>query len=236
MNSYYAMAKSVVDADKCIGCGECKTHCAFDAISLEKGVANVNPVDCEGCKVCQYVCPNGAIDMRKTEAGKLMLYNGNGEVFSSARLGMGNGTSGKLVTEVKKQLRENVSDADIAIIDGSPGIGCPVVASLSGVDMVLIVTEPTLSGISDLKRIVNTAKGFRVKIAVAINKCDLNIKKKCEIEEYLKSEKIHLAGEIPYDSVAVKAVNEGKNITEIDSKAGTAIRSLYLDIMPLLMS
>jgi MinD superfamily P-loop ATPase len=140
---------------------------------------------------------------------------------------MGSGTSGKLVTEVKRQLKPDSDYVDLTIIDGSPGIGCPVIASLSGVDMVLVVAEPTISGISDMERIIKTATNFRVKAAVCINKYDVNMKNTEKIMEYCHTHDISYAGIIPYDPEVVKATNQGLSIADIDCAAGRAVREVF---------
>ena len=129
------------------------------------------------------------------------------EVFSTAQLRMGSGTSGKLVTDVKNQMKSAAVDAKCAIIDGSPGIGCPVIASLSGVDLALIVAEPSMSGLSDMERIIKTAKMFGTKIAVCINKFDTNLQITERIEAFCKQQGLDFVGRIPFDWEAVKAIN-----------------------------
>jgi MinD superfamily P-loop ATPase len=174
-----------------------------------------------------------AILLKPAVAGELMLYK-NGSIFSTAQLKMGSGTSGKLVTEVKRQLKPDSDHVDLTIVDGSPGIGCPVIASLSGVDMVLIVAEPTISGISDMERIIKTASTFRVKVAVCINKYDVNMKNTEKIMEYCHRNNIAYAGIIPYDPEAVKATNQGQSIAEIDCAAGRAVREVFDKTMDIL--
>ena len=147
---YYGLPKAQIHTDTCLKCGSCQYHCQFKAIEKQDGVYKVNPFACEGCGVCSYVCPANAITMEEMLAGEMQLFQNADNVFSTAQLKMGSGNSGKLVTEVKKRMRRTAKDAEIAIIDGSPGIGCPVIASLSGVNMALIVAEPSVSGISDL--------------------------------------------------------------------------------------
>ena len=171
---YYGLPKAEINSELCIQCDQCRQNCRFDAISIGEKY-KVDPFACEGCGVCEYVCPVEAITMIPAVAGELMLYSDGEKVFSTAQLKMGSGTSGMLVTEVKKQMKAATVDTELAIIDGSPGIGCPVIASLSGVDMVLIVAEPSISGISDMERIINTAAKFGTKTAVCINKYDTNI-------------------------------------------------------------
>ncbi len=140
---------------------------------------------------------------------------------------MGSGSSGKLVTEVKRQLNSAEENVELAIIDGSPGIGCPVIASISGVDMVLIVAEPSLSGISDLDRIISTAKKFDVETIICINKYDTNLQNTIKIEELCKNEKLEYAGRIPFDSNVVITINQGKSIIDVDCPATTAIKTVY---------
>lgn len=171
--------------------------------------------------------------MKEAVAGEMMLYR-NGSVFSTAKLSMGSGTSGKLVSEVKKQLASIVDKETIAIIDGSPGIGCPVIASLSGADMALIVAEPSISGISDMERIITSAKHFGVKTIVCVNKYDININNTRKIESYCRENEIPFAGKIPYDENAIKAINEGKSIAEVECMAGYAIKAIYDRIIEIM--
>jgi len=233
---YFGLPKAHIDNEKCISCDICRQHCRFDAISNDYGIYRVDPFSCEGCSVCEYVCPEGAISMLPSIDGELMLYKSDERVFSTAQLKMGSGTSGLLVTEVKKRMKEKAPDTDMAIIDGSPGIGCPVIASLSGVDMVLIVAEPSISGISDMERIISTAKGFEVNIAVCINKYDTNLEKTKEIEGYCKEKGLPFVGEIPFDLDAVKAVNSGKTIVDIDCASGEAVKYIFDGTMDLLLN
>jgi MinD superfamily P-loop ATPase len=169
------------------------------------------------------------------KAGDMTLYRGN-QVFSTAELKMGSGNSGMLVTEVKKNMRLAAADADFAIIDGSPGIGCPVIASISGVTMVLVVAEPSLSGISDMKRIIETSKKFNTKLAVCVNKYDTNIENNETIKQFCQGNKIDFVGEIPFDKKAVEAVNNGLTIVDIDCAAGEAVREIYKKTIKILFN
>jgi len=224
---YYGFGKAVIDDSKCIRCGLCEKKCNFGAIKNY----TVGVFECEGCGVCAELCPVQAITMHDHSSGSLMLYKNNEKVFSTAQLKMGSGASGKLVSAVKKQLVQEASDTEFAIIDGSPGIGCPVIASISGVDMILIVAEPTISGIHDMKRIIDTAKHFGVSCAVCINKYDVNLDNAKEIENYCNNMEIPFVGRIPYDETVVKAVNQCQSIAYYpNSPAGKAITLLWNDI------
>lgn len=233
LEDYYGLAKAYIDRDICTQCDLCRQNCRFDAISVEDGY-EVNPFSCEGCGVCEYLCPLGAISLVPSIDGQMMLYSDQEHVFSTAQLKMGSGTSGMLVSQVKKRLRLASEDREFAIIDGSPGIGCPVIASLSGVDMVLIVAEPSISGISDMERIIHTARRFAVKTAVCINKFDTNLDKTEMIEEFCKKEGLSFLGRIPFDSRAVEAINSGKTIVDIESKSAIAVKEVYEKTMGLL--
>ena len=222
---YYGLPKAEIDTELCVQCGQCQQHCRFDAISFQQEY-RVDPFACEGCGVCEVLCPVKAISLRPEIAGELRLYR-NPLVFSTAQLKMGSGTSGLLVTEVKKRMHQAAENVNMAIIDGSPGIGCPVIASLSGVDMVLIVAEPSLSGICDMKRIVETAQQFQTKIVVCINKYDTNIKNTEKVEDFCQKMNISFAGRIPFDPMAVKAINRGISIVDIECPAGMAAKEIF---------
>lgn len=226
---FYGLDRAEIDKDKCISCNLCKENCRFDAINSIDGYV-VDPYACEGCGVCTLVCPVDAISMVPRVIGNLRLSKGK-HVFSTAELIMGSGNSGLLVTEVKKELIQNAKDADLAVIDGSPGIGCPVIASISGVDMVLIVTEPTISGYSDMERIVETSKGFPVKIGVCINKYDLHKENTKKIEKFCEDEELLFLGKIPFDSSAVDLVNKGLTLIDKDGPSKEVIEKIYNRIL-----
>lgn len=223
---YYGSEKAVIDLEKCKSCGICYENCRFEAIIKEENKFTVNPYACEGCGVCMYTCPGGAVTMEEDIAGELMLYQEE-QVFSTAKLKMGRGTSGKLVTEVKNQLEKAANTGQFAIIDGSPGIGCPVIASISGVDMVLIVAEPSLSGISDMNRILKTAAIFQTKTAVCVNKFDTCVENTEKIEKLCLQEEIPFFGRIPYDKQASIAINEGHSLARVNCPARDALYQVY---------
>lgn len=225
--------KAVIDPNQCTGCGICQEHCRFHAIRSENGICRIDEVACEGCGVCAYVCPNQAVELKKDIAGHEELYKGD-RVFSTARLKMGRGNSGKLVSEVKLRLLKNAPECELAVIDGSPGIGCPVIASVSGVDLVLVVAEPSLSGISDLKRLVKTAESFQTALAVCVNKWDVSPENTAAIEQFCREEKIPFMGKVPYDPSASEAINAGKSLAEVDCPAGRALKNVFLNTSKLL--
>lgn len=231
---YYGLPKAVINADQCIQCDLCRQKCRFEAINVNDKY-KVDYYSCEGCGVCETICPANAISLKAAVAGELMLY-ADETVFSTAQLKMGSGTSGMLVTEVKKQMNLVTKDAELAIIDGSPGIGCPVIASLSGVDLVLIVAEPSISGISDMERIIKTAEQFQTRIAVCINKYDTNLVNTEKIESFCKKLNLPVAGRIPFDSNAVKAINNGLSIIDLDCTSGRAARAVFNKTVKILFN
>ena len=233
-SNYFGLPKAAIDMGTCTQCGKCAAECRFDAIAKTDSTYQVDPFACEGCGVCDLVCPAGAVTMTPAVAGETMLYRDDHTVFSTAQLKMGSGTTGKLVTEVKKNLMRAASGADVAIIDGSPGIGCPVIASMSGVSLVLIVTEPSVSGISDLERLLKTAGTFQVKTAVCVNKYDINPENTERIETYCRDNNLPFTGKIPYDAEAVRAVNSGRTIADADGPSGRAVREIYENTIKLL--
>ena len=234
-NDYYGLPKARIDNEKCSLCNKCLENCRFGAISFNEKY-EIDYFACEGCGVCQFVCKYNAIKLLPDVAGELKLYNECDSLFSTARLKMGSGTSGKLVSQVKKQLTESKRKFEISIIDGSPGIGCPVIASISGADMILVVAEPSLSGISDMERVIDTGKKFGVEIAVCINKYDINDNISKIIEEYCRINNIKFVGKIPYDRQAINAINDGKTIDEIECIANKAVKKVYEKTMRAFLS
>lgn len=225
--------KASVDKEKCVGCGKCESLCRFGAIRLSSGKASVSEYACEGCGVCGYVCPEGAVTLSADIAGKRTLYAGE-RVFSTATLKMGRGNSGKLVTEVKLAMLKAAPECDLAVVDGSPGIGCPVISSVSGMDLVLVVAEPSGSGVSDLRRLVKTAKTFETKLAVCVNKWDVSPAHTEEIKCFCAEQNIPFVGKIPFDPLAVQAVNDGKTVADIPCPSGDAVKQIYQAVVTLL--
>ena len=237
LKDFYGLDKAEINQNKCIGCGLCLEHCKFDSILYDenKDEYSVDYYACEGCSVCQLVCPSDAVDMNPAIVGDLKLYLSD-SVFSTAQLRMGSGNSGLLVSDVKRRMKLGEVQADIAIIDGSPGIGCPVIASISGVDMVLAVAEPSVSGISDLRRVVTMADHFNIPVAVCVNKYDINLKKTKAIEDLSKELGLAFLGKIPYDKEAIRAINNGITIVDIDCISGESTKKIYEKTVELLNS
>ena len=228
---YFGLPKAFIDQNACTMCGRCSEMCRFNAVDVGERTA-INGFACEGCGLCEAICPENAIEMQAVAAGDLRLFKDEEKgVFSTAQLRMGNGTSGLLVTQVKNQLKNAAAHLGFAVIDGSPGIGCPVIASLSGADMVLVVTEPSMSGFSDMERILDTAKGLRADTAVCVNKADLNPKITEKIKIRCEERNVPYVGEIPYDPIAVKAVNDGLTVAEVKCPAGDAVRDIFHNVM-----
>lgn len=221
---YHDLPKAFIDPELCTACGICHEVCRFGAIR-EGEVYRVNPIACEGCTYCQYVCPEGAITMQKSIAGEIFLHRRGDHVFSTATLKMGSGTTGKLVTAVKDQIKD--AEAPLAILDGSPGIGCPVIASLTGSHLALMVAEPSVSGLSDLKRVVASARQLDVPVAVVVNKADINDEQCAAIKAYAADEQIPFLGTIPYDRTVVTYLNEGQNLAQSESPAAVAIKAIW---------
>jgi len=213
-----------LDPDICIQCGKCINACRFSAIHRSNDTANANmgetisidPVGCEGCGLCALVCPVKAISMEENISGEWYVSETRFGPMVHARLGIAEENSGKLVSQVRQKATEiaEEKECDWVIIDGSPGIGCPVIASLSGIDLAVVVTEPTVSGLHDADRVIQVAKHFHVPTVMVLNKCDLNNDVAQKIVEYCESNAIQIIGKIPFDETVVKALIEKKTIVE----------------------
>jgi MinD superfamily P-loop ATPase len=224
---YYGGKKAEI-SDSCISCGICERYCRFDAI-VRGGPYRVDPYSCEGCGVCVAICPAKAITMRENKSGEYFLSRFDGNPLIHALLNPGEETSGGLVAEVRK-LAIKVSEderRDIIVIDGAPGIGCPAASSITGVSFVVIVAEPTVSGIFDLERIVDTVRHFRRECAVVINKWDVNHGKSQLIEEWCREKEISILGKIPFDERVEEATVLGVPVVSMnDSPAAVSIKSI----------
>ncbi|MDP8257850.1 MAG: ATP-binding protein [Candidatus Aadella gelida] len=218
---------AVIDKNICIECGKCRELCRFDAISED---FIVDPVSCEGCAFCSNICPVGAIKMEENTTGEWFVSDTRFGPMVHAKLGIAEENSGKLVSLVRNKARDIAEEngADWVIIDGSPGIGCPVIASISGVDCALVVTEPTMSGLHDADRVIQVAKHFKVPVKLVINKYDLNEDMSEQIENYCIEKNVELSGKIGFDENIVKAMVEGKTIIEYsDGKTTNLIKGIW---------
>ena len=222
----------IADIDKktCIDCKKCYESCKFGAIDEE---INLIRESCEGCGVCEYVCPVDAIKMVKRDSGFSYISDTRFGPMAHAALKTAEEASGKLVTVVRENAKKIAEEAnkDLIIIDGPPGIGCPVIASLTGVDLVLIVTEPTLSAIHDLERIIGVAKHFETPVVVCINKSTINIDNTKKIEDYCKKNSIDIVGKLPYDNIVTEAMINEKTVVEYsDGDLSSAISKMWNSI------
>jgi len=203
---------AIIDSEKCNKCGLCLDICRFGAINDFK----VNTFSCEGCAFCSHVCPEGAISMQERRSGSWFVSDTRYGPLVHASLGIAQENSGKLVTTVRQEAR-NIAECQglrHILSDGPPGIGCPVISSLSGADLALIVTEPTLSGIHDLDRIIAVCRHFGVPAVVCINKYDINQENTGRIESYCEELGIQVVSRIPFDNVVVEAIVAGLPVVE----------------------
>ncbi|MDX9768768.1 MAG: P-loop NTPase [Tenuifilaceae bacterium] len=228
---YIAGQTAVINYDKCTHCGLCMDYCRFDAISNNNGRIEISETSCDGCQLCSRVCPQNAIIM--VDNDKSRMYSGdfrNGKMVYG-RLAPGEENSGKLVNMVREKAKDvaKVNGLQHIIIDGPPGIGCAVISSITGVDHVLIVTEPTISGLHDLKRTLEMVSKFNLKPWVLVNKFDLNADMAQEIEMYCTQNNVSIAGRLPFDSVVVDAMVNCKSIIEWapDSEISHSIKSIW---------
>jgi len=218
---------AVIDKELCKRCGKCISVCRFGAI---KDDFTVERFSCEGCVLCSHICPYGAIHMEENVAGAWFISDTSYGPFIHAKLGIAEENSGKLVAKIR-QIAKEIAEKHVfghIIIDGPPGIGCPVIASLSGVDCALIVTEPTLSGLHDAQRVMEVARHFNIPLKVVVNKYDLNPVITEKIENFCHGQSIPVVGRIPFDETVVKALVERKIIIEYArSPAGKEIRKIW---------
>jgi MinD superfamily P-loop ATPase len=236
--AFHGSKLAQVEPDRCVGCGQCVEMCRFDAIALADAgrstpLAEVDPLACEGCGVCTIACPTGAASLADATTGHWALSKSRLGPLVHARLGIGQESSGKLVTVVRTQAAALARElgSHLSLIDGSPGIGCPVIASLTGADLALVVTEPTISGLHDLERVVQVAKQLSVPITVAINKCDLNRDAATRIEDWCSDAGIEVAAHVPYDDAVTEAQVNGVAVVEHSAgPASTAIRALWRSV------
>ena len=220
--------QAVIDPRRCSRCGMCIDWCRWQAISPR---FEVDPISCEGCGVCYHLCPEKAVDFPEKTCGEWYVSDTRFGPMVHARLGIAEENSGKLVTLVRREARKigEKRGLQLVLTDGPPGIGCPVIAAIGGADAVLIVTEPTVTGIHDLQRVANLAAHFDVPAMVSINKQDLNTKMTAQIEAFARIMGITPAGNVPFDPVFTQAMVAGRTIFEQsrNGRAAKAVRNIW---------
>lgn len=236
-HAFQGGSKAVIDPKKCVHCGLCETVCRFEAIHQYPTTHElcVDPIACEGCGFCSHVCPVQAISMQKHTDGEWFISDTRYGTFVHAQLGIGEGNSGKLVSHIRQQAETlaQKQNAHWIIIDGPPGIGCPTTAALTHTDIAVIVTEPTLSGIHDLQRVILLIKRFHVIPYIIVNKYDLNMENTQKIKKISMDAQIPCVGEIPYTEAIPLAITHGKIITEsgTHSEIATIFRKIIFTII-----
>jgi len=227
--------RAVIDLELCTGCGICERVCRFDAIQPASGTSGsslyqVDPLSCEGCGSCYYQCPDEAVRMVEQVAGRWFRSETSSGPLFHAHLFAGQENSGKLVTLVKQQGRRLASDADaqLLLVDGPPGIGCPVIAASAGTDLALLVAEPTVAGVHGLERVLSTTAHFGVPSLVIINKADLNETRSEALAGFCAESGIELLGRIPYDTMVTEAMVQGQPVTAYaDNAVSDALRDIW---------
>ena len=206
---------AIIDQERCSACGTCQEVCRFDAVFEANGEYSIDPVACDGCAACLYACPEKAISMEKQQAGEWYISETAYGNLYHAHLFPAQENSGKLVALVKRQAHDAVekTDWELMLVDGPPGIGCPVISAISGADVILIVTEPSLAGIHDLERVLGTAAYFQTPAWVIINKADIYPEGSKKIKDLCLDKDIPLLGEIPYDLQIPQAMTSGEPVT-----------------------
>ena len=233
-NEFWSGQVAVIDKEKCTECGLCQEVCRFAAIDDFK----VAPIPCEGCGFCFHICPEEAITMKETLSGHWFISDTKYGSLVHARLGIAQENSGKLVALVRQQAKKiaEKQEFDYIISDGPPGIGCPVISSLSGANLALLVTEPTLSGIHDLERVLDVCHHFGIPALVCVNKYDLNEDNTRQIEDYCLSQRVEVAGKVPFDNIVTEALVQGLPVVEYSQgKVAQEIERLWQTITRVLL-
>ncbi|WP_094226835.1 ATP-binding protein [Methanolobus psychrotolerans] len=235
IHDFYGLKIANINRNMCNGCGICATSCRFGAIGRD---CIIDVYKCEGCSVCEYVCPESAIRMVEKKAGEYYCSYTRFGPMVHAKLGIGEEASGKLVSNVRRRATELALERgmDMIVIDGPPGTGCTVIAAITGTDLVLVVTEPTISGIHDLERVVQVAQHFRIPVAVCINKCDINKELSQDICNYCENRGLNVVGLLPYDKSPVSAMMDGKTVVEYSGDAfSLQIKAMWSEVSNLLL-
>jgi len=223
-----------IDFDACTECGECVLQCRFGAIRPD---FTVDEVACEGCGLCELVCPHGAVSLNEVVSGYWFSSTIEWGHMLHARLNYAEGNSGKLVSKVKEQTRKAAqrSGADMILLDGPPGTGCPVIASLAGASYALLITEPSTAALHDLSRVHQICKHFEISTGLCINKWDLNEEMSGQIEAFCTGQDVPVLGHIPHDPQVTAAMLQGKTVVqENNTPAAVGIRKLYKKVQRVL--
>ena len=239
-NDFSGGKQASIITEKCIGCGKCQDMCRFDAIDFN-GEGNdvvdktftIDPISCEGCKVCVEFCPMDAIEFNDHTNGRWFVSDTRFGPMVHAKLGIAEENSGKLVTLIRKEAKRIAQEQkkDLLIVDGSPGIGCPVIASITAADLVLVVTEPTLSGKHDLDRVSRLTENFGIKTLVCVNKADVNPRITAQISEDAQKQGLKVIGKIAYDEAFTKAQMIKASVVEYTGGAITGqIKTLWRQV------
>jgi len=225
---------AVIRRDDCSGCGACLAHCRFDAVKMNGKAAGeaaffIDPVACEGCGVCVRFCPEKAIDFPERLCGEWMVSETRCGPMVHARLGVAAENSGKLVSTVRREARRIAEEHNhpLVIVDGPPGIGCPVIASVTGASIVLVVTEPTVSGEHDLERVLLLTRHFNIPAAVCVNKWDLNAEMAGRIEDKARKAGARVAGRIRYDRAVTLAQMQERAVVEIEAPCNEDVQRIW---------
>jgi len=229
VHEFWSGKLAIIDPAACTACGRCAEVCRFEAVVADD-VYQVDPLACEGCAACFYQCPVEAVDMQEQHAGRWFRSETRFGPLFHAHLFAGRENSGKLVTTVKQQANVYALDtkAALLLVDGPPGIGCPVIAASVGTDLALLVVEPTISGAHDLERVLATTEHFGVPATVAINKADLNLARSDQIAAFCSERGIEVVGRIPYDTVVTEAMVAGQPVTAVEDGAiSRALREVW---------
>ena len=217
--------KAIIDYSVCNDCNICIDYCEFDAIGRNNDRVEISEISCDGCRLCMRICPVGAI--RMIDNDKSRLYSGSfryGDMVYG-RLAPGEENSGRLVSVVREKAKQVAKEnsRDLILYDGPPGIGCPVISTITGIDKAVIVTEASLSGMHDIERILETVEHFGIKSVVVINKFDLNNDIAEKITEFCKSKNIEVIAKLPYDTLVTKAMVSGKSYFEYAPKSDISL-------------
>jgi MinD superfamily P-loop ATPase len=234
-SEFWSGQVAYIDEERCTQCGLCQELCRFSAITDFR----VDPVSCEGCGFCSHICPVEAITMKENMSGHWFISDTSYGPLVHARLGIAQENSGKLVAVVRQRAKRIAEEQalDYIISDGPPGIGCPVISSLSGASLALLVTEPTLSGIHDLERVLGVCRHFGVPALVCINKYDLNEDNARQIETYCLTQGVQVASRIPFDNVVTEALVRAVPVVEYpDGRVSQEIRTLWLKVSEIMCS